>query len=205
MNQKLPDITINLVPKDPFFTTSLGRMMQWALSAGRYIVIFTEIIVILSFAARFTLDRQVSDLNKKLLSNQAIISSYGDLEKKFRLAQAQIAEYDKLNQTSNLIDVFANLTTVVPPDVMVDELLINPSAISVKGSTYSQNSFNTLINNLQISPNFLNVAVSSIEAKDSNSTGLLFTITADTKVVKQVEATKTQEKKIELLDRTQGL
>ncbi len=205
MNKKSPDITINLVPKDPFFTTTLGRTMQWALTAGRYIVIFTEIIVILSFAARFTLDRQVSDLNKKLLSNQAIISSYGDLEKKFRLAQAQIAEYDKLNQTSNLTEVFANLTTVVPPDVIIDELVINPSTISVKGSTYSQNSFNTLINNLQISPSFLNVAVGSIEAKDSNSTGLLFTITADTKVVKQVEASKTQEKKVELLDRTQGL
>lgn len=205
MNKKSPDITINLVPKDPFFTTGLGRTMQWALSAGRYIVIFTEIIVILSFAARFTLDRQVSDLNKKLLSNQAIITSYGDLEKNFRLAQAQIAEYDKLNQTSNLTEVFANLTTVVPPDVIIEELAINPSSVSIQGSTYSQNSFNILINNLQISPDFLNVAVGSVEAKDSNSTGLLFTITADTKVVKQVEVVKTQEKEVELLDRTQGL
>ncbi len=179
--------------------------MQWALSAGRYIVIFTEIIVILSFAARFTLDRQVSDLNKKLLSNQAIITSYGDLEKNFRLAQAQIAEYDKLNQTSNLTEVFANLTTVVPPDVIIEELAINPSSVSIQGSTYSQNSFNILINNLQISPDFLNVAVGSVEAKDSNSTGLLFTITADTKEVKQVEVVKTQEKEVELLDRTQGL
>jgi hypothetical protein len=205
MNKKSPDITINLVPKDPFFTTALGRGMQWALSAGRYIVIFTEIVVILSFAARFTLDRKVSDLNKQLLNSQSVITSYGELERNFRLAQAQIEEYSAINQETNLTEVFANITTVTPPDVVIDELVISPSTVFIKGSTYSQSSFNVLINNLQISPDFLNVSVGTVEAKDSNSTGLLFTISADTTVVKRVAPAAVQEEKVELLDRTQGL
>lgn len=205
MQKKTPDITINLVPKDPFFATALGRGMQWALSAGRYIVIFTEIVVILSFAARFTLDRRVSDINKQLLSNEAVITSYGDLEKNFRLAQAQIDEYSKINQETNLTEVFANLTEVTPPDIVIDDLTIQPDSVSISGSTFSQNSFNVLINNLQLSPDFLNVSVGSVKARDANSGGLIFTITADTTLVKKVEAIKLPDEQVDLLDRTQGL
>jgi Tfp pilus assembly protein PilN len=205
MKHKTTDITINLVPKDPFFATAVGRSLQWALTAGRYIVIFTEIIVILSFAARFTLDRQVSDLNKQLLSKDQVIGSYGELEKNFRLAQAQIAEYSKINQETNLSDVFANLTEVTPPDVVISSLSITPTAVSIQASTFSQTSFNTFINNLQISPDFLNVSVGSIEAKEANSSGLSFTISADTRVIKKVVKAAAEEDKVEILDRTQGL
>jgi hypothetical protein len=60
--RKKLDINVNLLPQDPFFETVFGRFLKWALSIGRYIVIFTELIVILSFASRFTLDRMVTDL-----------------------------------------------------------------------------------------------------------------------------------------------
>ena len=79
MKKQPAAITINLVPKDPFFATIPGRVLKWALSAGRYIVIFTELVVIISFATRFTLDRQVTDLNDTITSKEAIINSYGAL------------------------------------------------------------------------------------------------------------------------------
>ena len=205
MKHKSTDISINLVPKDPFFSTPVGRGLQWALTAGRYIVIFTEIVVILSFAARFTLDRQVSDLNKQLLSKDQVIKSYGTLEKDFRLAQAQIAEYSKINQETNLSDVFINLTEVTPPDVIIDNLSVMPSSVAIQGSTFSQTSFNLLINNLQLSPDFFNVTVGSIEAKEANTAGLQFTISADTREVTKVEQVEAAEERVDILDRTQGL
>ncbi len=205
MKQKSSDVTINLVPKDPFFSTALGRGMQWALSAGRYIVIFTEIVVIVSFAARFTLDRQVSDLNKQLLSNQSVIASYGELEKDFRLAQAQIEEYNTINQETNLSDVFLNLTAVTPSDVEIEQLSITPDTVAISGTTLSQNSFNILINNLQVSQDFFNVSVGTVEARDANAPGLKFTIAADTRLVKRVEVVAPTEDRVDVLDRTQGL
>jgi Tfp pilus assembly protein PilN len=205
MSKKPATININLVPKDPFFHTPLGRALQWALSAGRYIIIFTELIVIISFAARFTLDRQITNLNTDIVSRQGTIQNYGELEADFRLAQAKIENVKQIEQDVNIVDVFEKLSEVTPQDVSLTQLIISPSGVSVTGRTLSQTSFNLLINNLQLSPQFRNVSVSKVESEEEGSPGLLFTILADTKV-RDARATNTStEEKVNVLDRTQGL
>lgn len=205
MSKKPAAININLVPKDPFFHTTLGRALQWALSAGRYIIIFTELIVIISFAARFTLDRQITDLNSDIVQKQSVIESYGELENNFRLAQAKIENVQQIEQDVNIVDVFAKLSEVTPQDVTLSQLTIRPDGISATGKTLSQTSFNLLINNLQLSPQFRNVSVSKVESEDEGSPGLVFTITADTKIKAVTSTTNSSEEKVNVLDRTQGL
>ncbi len=173
-------ITINLLPKDPFYTSMVGRILTWAMSAGRYLVIFTELIVIISFATRFKLDRDVTDLNTSLHQKKIIIESYGPLEQNVRQTQAKLEEYQKQEQSSNIIDVFAYLTEVTPNDVILDKLIVNPTSVVVSGKTLSQVAFNTLINNLQLSPHFRNVTISKVEASQENS-GLEFQLQANTK------------------------
>jgi Tfp pilus assembly protein PilN len=205
MSKKPASININLVPKDPFFHTPLGRGLQWALSAGRYIIIFTELIVIISFAARFTLDRQITDLNSEIVANQAAISNYGELENDFRLAQAKIENVQQIEQDVNIVDVFQKLTEVTPQDVTLSQLVISPSSVTVTGKTLSQTSFNLLVNNLQLSSQFRNVTINKVGSEEDGSPGLLFNIIADTKV-RDAKAVNTQtEEKINVLDRTQGL
>lgn len=205
MSKKPANITINLVPKDPFFHTSLGRALQWALSAGRYIIIFTELIVIISFAARFTLDRQITDLNSDILANQAAIENYGTLEDDFRLAQAKIENVRQIEQDVNIVDVFEKLSEVTPQDVTLTQLVINPNGIAATGKTLSQTSFNLLVNNLQISPQFRNVTVTKVESETEGSPGLLFSISADTRVRDARAVNSSNEERVNVLDRTQGL
>lgn len=205
MSKKPATININLVPKDPFFHTSIGRALQWALSAGRYIIIFTELIVIISFAARFTLDRQITDLNSDLVANQAAIENYGELESDFRLAQSKIENVEQIEQEVNIVDVFQKLSEVTPQDVTMSQLVITPDSVSITGKTLSQTSFNLLVNNLQLSPQFRNVSVSKVESEDDGSPGLLFNILADTKLKDAKAVNATKEEKVNVLDRTQGL
>lgn len=174
-NKKL-DITINLVPQDPFFETVLGRFLKWALSVGRYIVIFTEMIVILSFASRFTLDRMVTDLNGSINQKKRVIASYGDLEKKFRFVQQQIEDYQQFRQESNLVDIFPILNDNVPDNVVFETLLIKPESINFTGSALSQNALNVLVNNLQLSPYFTEVSVNKIESRGEKTSGFNFDI-----------------------------
>jgi Tfp pilus assembly protein PilN len=205
MSKKPAAISINLIPKDPFFHTPLGRALQWALSAGRYIVIFTELIVIISFAARFTLDRQITDLNSTILDQQSLIEGYGQLESDFRIAQAKIENIKEIEQDVNIVDVFERLSEVTPQDVTLSQLSIRPDGILVTGTTLSQSSFNLLVNNLQLSPRFNNVSVSKVESESGSNAGLNFTITAKTKDVQQKVVKKAVEEKVDVLDRTQGL
>ena len=179
MKKPVP-ITINLIPKDPFFITPAGKVLRWALSAGRYIVIFTELVVIASFITRFTLDRKVTDLNSLIEQRRQIILSYGDLEENFRSAQEKVEQYQQTNQEGNITDVFTTLTQAMPPEIVLERLSIYPDIVNIEGLTNSQTAFNLLINNLQLSPQFTAVTVSSIESK-AGSEGMTFRITVNTK------------------------
>ncbi len=206
MKKKSAQIKINLVPKDPFFDTIIGRILRWALSAGRYIVIFTELVVIVSFVSRFTLDRQVTDLNQSILQKEAIIDSYGPLEENFRAAQSKIAHYEQIEQEANITEVFSNLSEVIPEGVLLEDLVINQSSIVASGRSLSQASFNLLVNNLQLSPDFQNVSVDKIESTNQKDPGFEFQVQATTQVVdrvRQVQQTDTESP--DVLDRTGGI
>jgi Tfp pilus assembly protein PilN len=205
MSKKPASIDINLVPKDPFFQTTIGRVLQWALSAGRYIVIFTELIVIVSFAARFTLDRQITDLNTQIFKSKSIIQSFGDLETSFRSVQTRLDDVKKIDQEENIVDVFQNLSKVTPKDVNLSQLSISPSSVNISGNTLSQESFNLLVNNLQLSGSFHNISISKIESGDQNKPGFTFTISANTKEVKRETSKQAPTDKVNILDRTEGI
>lgn len=202
--KKAAQIEINLVPKDPFFSTVLGKTLKWALSAGRYIVIFTELVVIMSFITRFTLDRKVTDLNSSINQKKNIILSYGNIEENFRTIQEKISQYKQTEQETNIVDTFANISKVMPEGIVLQELAIRPTSVIISGKTLSQNAFNLLINNLQISSDFLNINVSEIESSTVEP-GLFFNIKADTKPEVKIEKQDNKTDKTDLLDRTQGL
>ena len=180
MKNQLVTINIDLVPKDPFFETQLGRVLQWSLTVGRYIVMFTELIVVLSFATRFYLDRQVTDLNLTISRKEMSIQSYGDFEQTFRNVQEKINQYNQIVQKENLVEFFPLLSRVMPDGVELKELAITPGQIAITGTVLSQRSLNLLINNLQISPNFTNVVVNTIESEGSLSAGFVFRLNAQT-------------------------
>lgn len=205
MKNKPPaQIKINLLPKDPFFESVVGRSLRWALSAGRYIVIFTELVVIVSFITRFSLDRQLTDVNSDIAQKELIIQSYGELETNFRIAQAKIAKIKSLDQESNITEVFPYISEITPEGIQLSKLLITPTGISAEGSTFSQTAFNMFVSNLELSPHFLNVSIDKVESQEDDEAGFVFSLRADTKVVQQVEAAVEIEK-VDILDRTQGL
>lgn len=197
-------IEINLIPKDPFFSTVIGKTLKWSLSAGRYIVIFTELVVIMSFITRFTLDRKVTDLNSSINQKKNIILSYGNIEESFRTIQEKISQYKQTEQETNIVDTFANMSKVMPEGIILQELAIRPTSVIISGKTLSQNSFNLLINNLQLSPDFFNINVSEIESSTVEP-GLFFNIKADTKAEVKIEKNTKKTSEPDLLDRTQGL
>jgi Tfp pilus assembly protein PilN len=176
--KKKVDVSINLVPQDPFFETILGRTLKWALSIGRYIVIFTEMVVIISFATRFTLDRQVTDLNASINQKQKAIESYGDLEKEFRFVQQQIDDYQQLKQDYNLVEIFPILNSTIPDNVVFETLIVKADTINFSGAL-SQTALNILINNMQLDNHFYDVRISRIESQNELSNAVMFDITSN--------------------------
>ncbi|KUK79488.1 MAG: hypothetical protein XD95_0357 [Microgenomates bacterium 39_7] len=163
--------SINLLPKDPFFNTRLGRFLSWSLGAGRYIVIFTELVVILCFASRFVLDRRVHDLNESIYQKQVVIQSQSDFEREFRLAQTKIQNYQQLEQQSNLVEIFPLLQQIIPNGLRLERLTIKENFLMGTGVAVSNEVLNDFISNLQLSPNFKNINVGRIESREEGLSG----------------------------------
>jgi len=171
-------LDVNLMPKDPFFETTIGRILNWTLSVGRYVVIFTQLVVILSFTSRFILDRQVTDLNASINQKKMAIESYEDLEKRFLFVQKQIDDIKQLQQESNLMEIFPLLNETIPSNVILDDLTIRRDEVVFSGTALSQTSLNILVNNVKLSPYFDSVSIGKIESRGENSPGLAFDIRA---------------------------
>lgn len=179
-------LDVNLMPKDPFFETAIGRSLKWTVSVGRYIVIFTQLVVILSFLTRFTLDRQVTDLNVTINQQKMAIESYEDLEKRFLFVQAQITDVKQLQQEANLIEIFPLLNETIPTNVILDSLTIKPEEVTFAGIALSQTAFDILVRNVQLSPYFEDATIGDIESRGEDLPGLIFDMRA--KVIKTNEA-----------------
>lgn len=179
MAKKAIPITINLLPKDPFFETLIGKTLRWALSIGRYIVIFTELVVIISFATRFTLDRQVTDLNDRIHQKETIIKSYGELEDQVRATQMKIDQIKQINQSDSIIEVFPKLSSITPKEIRLKELTLHNDSVNFHGTTLSQTALNNLINNLQLTPEFKNVSIDRIETNQKTEGGFVFSVSFD--------------------------
>lgn len=186
-------IKINLLPKDPFYDSVLGKGTTWALSIGRYIVIFTELIVILSFASRFTLDRQLTDLNNEIVRQVALIEAFGDLEQSVRDVQKKIETYNQIKTKQPIQDVFDTLSLISPDEIEYQELVLYPDSVQITGRTKSTQALTRFIANIQATPNFTNVVVDTISNKDSKNPGFDFRIQAGIRGA-EVKQTKTDDK-----------
>src|SRR3990167_1463025 len=99
--------TINLLSQKDFDRTLVGKLLRWALTYGRYIIISTEIIVLFAFILRFSLDRQITDLNEEIEQKAAIVAANKGFESSFRNLQSRTQQINTLftgqNQISTLI------------------------------------------------------------------------------------------------------
>ena len=179
MKKRPATIDINLVPKDPFLATTTGKSLLWALTAGRYLLIFTIVVVIISLSTRFALDAQITDLNNKILLNETRIRGYGTLEQDFRSAQTKIQDYQSITSGAAIIESFPQLTAITPFDVQLTSLTMRPESVTIEGTSLSRDSFNTYINNLQLTPYFTSVSIDSLEAEEE-AAGYTFSIVAQT-------------------------
>lgn len=167
---------LNLYPEDPFFDTAIGRIMRWAVGAGRHIIIFTELIVIVSFFSRFVLDRQLTDLNSSIQQKQSIIESYGDLESSFRMAQQQEKDIQAILGQQGRLEVFQLLSQITPPDVKYSSISLSGGNLSLVGKAGSLQTLIVLVENAKRNPAFQRISVGRLESGSRSDPNLAFTM-----------------------------
>lgn len=156
-------IKINLLGDSEMEHTAVGRIVTWAVTYGRYIMIGTEIVVLLAFISRFSLDRKLTDLKEETSQKQAIIEANVGFEKEVRGLQERLTKIKVLlNPPLHPMDTLTSVQSYLPADVTLTSLDIVNGTVRIEGIAATPMGFAVFMNNLQTSPNFTNIEVGDI-------------------------------------------
>lgn len=155
---------INLLPPDEFEETPLGQFLKWALTIGRYIVIGTELIVILAFLSRFKLDRDLTNLNEDIKGKLAVVESFQDLEEKTRALQVQLQGIKQFKKEGLETDrLLGFIDQNMPLNMFLEDLTLNKeSGLQLEGVALSEVDLATFLNRLEESQLFERISLESI-------------------------------------------
>ncbi len=171
-------ISINLIGEEEIEHTPVGRIVSWAVTYGRYIMIGTEIIVLLAFISRFSLDRKLTDLKESVSEKEEIIVANQDFEKDFRHLQDQVSKIQTLISSPPVaFNALNAVGALLPADVYFTSLDVTRQRVVADAVAGSTNGFSQLIANLQAADLFGNVEIGDVTRGNVAGTQFQFTAT----------------------------
>lgn len=173
-------IRIDLRPKRVIEERRITRFLNWSLTYGRYIIIVTELIVLLAFFSRFRLDQQLTDLHESINQKQSIILSLSAFEKDVRRIDERIKKIKELDSDHTLyLDALDLLDELVPRDVVLSKIDFQTTHVSFAGTSFTKTGFSRLMQNLKHSKMVRDVSVDSIAKPDNGIGELSFKVSFD--------------------------
>lgn len=170
-------VELNLLPKEIWEKGILGQLFHWVLFAGRYVVVFTELLVISAFLYRFGLDRALTDLRASVKEKQATINAFGDVEAVFRRTQTQLATIKQASGEPRIFNILELLGQIVPADTVLNNVSLSQTQAIIEGTVASQTSLATLLNQAQSRPEFADVILENVKSSFDKSGSIEFNLT----------------------------
>ena len=167
---------INLLPREEFDASILGRTLRWATGTFRIIVIVTEMLVMGAFLSRFWLDAQNSDLSDSIKIKSAQIVAQADTEKEFRGIQSKLNIVKQIGQISPPSQTIDAIISKLPPDVNLTAVSVSENSAQINGTSASELGIAQFITNLKGDTFFKNVNLGQINSSESNLTRTVFSI-----------------------------
>lgn len=156
-------VSINLLGDSEMEHTPVGRIVNWAVTYGRYIMIGTEIVVLLAFISRFSLDRKLTDLKEEVTQKQDIIEANIPFEGDVKKLQNTLAKIKTLKgQPVDPSALLASFQTILPPGTYLKTLNLNRDKLTATAVSGTTGSFAQFITNIQNARILTNIEISSI-------------------------------------------
>ena len=173
------DASINLVGENINF---LDRFVTWALTVGRVVVILTELIALIAFLYRFSLDREIIDLHTKIKQEQAVVAYLKDNEETFRGIQNRISLASSFGTIAkDKVNLLNDVISFAPAGMTFNNISAQEDRVRINASTNSVSSLSDFVSKLKSYSSIKNVIVEKIENRTSSAsitvsiTGLLKT------------------------------
>ena len=173
------EININLMPGQEEFQDSVGSAIHWALTIGRYLVIFTEIVAIAIFILSIKLSADKQDLKESISNLTQQVSAQEDFEEEFRSVQDRINEV-KDQRSSHFLNnkVLSEFLKLLPQGMTLETLELAENEISFSGSFATPKELQTLILTFSQSDTIVGLNISKLEHPNASSKRFEFSASA---------------------------
>lgn len=153
-------------------------IVKWALSFGRLLIIVVEIVAFSAFIYRFTLDRQLVDLNDKIKAEQAIVESLKEREQEYRNLQQRITTVKIIDTTGNSkLNIFNDIIEFTPEEIKYNSFKTDKDQLFISVNISSIPSLTEYINSLKEYDKIASVTITGIDnSSGANTVNVEFVI-----------------------------
>lgn len=114
------------------------KIYNWALSFGRYLIIGTELVVLVAFAARFKLDYDISDQTERIENASDAVALLEPLEDKYNTVFDKLNAYDQISAVkTNPGDELDHLASLASAELTFQTINYSETEVTLIGETTS--------------------------------------------------------------------
>lgn len=147
------------------------RIITFALTIGRVLVIITEAVALGAFLYRFGLDRQLVDLHDRIKQEQAIVDLLKKNESVYRNLQDRLTLEKNIDAgTTTDLKLFTDVIKMIPSDMLLTGISLSNTNIHIEGSIPSLVSLSGLVKSLKAYSLVDRVSLDKLENKTSEGT-----------------------------------
>ena len=170
-------LSVNLLPPSEFEQSFWGRFLKWAVTAGRYIIILTELVVILAFLSRFKLDEDLRNVNERietqinfLESEQPRLDEFLIVQKRIGLVETALKKRVMMTETMKYMD------NKKPPEIITTQMSISKEEVTLSAITLSETALGDMMVSMSRDGIWKSLDLTQIISDTDN--GIKFTLTA---------------------------
>lgn len=160
-------VKINLSSEGNNSTTNI--FFKWAVTGGKIVIIFTELIALGAFFYSFTVDQQIRDLHEQIDREVVILKSQEKQEAQYRNLQDRLKNIQAITSDVNFrIDSMYKIASESSmQQLSVQRLILNKDSITIDGSTPSIFNLSKFLKNLKLKNFVSSITINKVEKSDS--------------------------------------
>jgi len=168
---------INLLPQSEFEKSFGGRFLKWAISAGRKVIIVTELIVILAFLSRFKLDEDIRVMNDEITGKRNLLESTMQFETDFLNKKNEISSArDIEKRQSGAATTLEEVARVVPFEVRLKDLLLTKTGANMTGLSIDEKALGEMLSRMDKNPDWKSVDLATLDAQENKGVSFVLNV-----------------------------
>lgn len=168
---------INLIPPSEFESSFWGRFLKWAITAGRKVIILTELVVIMAFLSRFKLDEDIRRYNEEISGKRNLLESRKSFEDDFNRLKSKITAAKAVEkEQSDASNTLGKISGYVPQEVRLLNLSITKDVTNLVGESLNERAFKEMVLRMDRDTDWKSIELVSLLAQEGKAIGFVLNI-----------------------------